>query len=909
MLQKYWVAALLLCAGLAQADEVRKGQLDNGLNYVIEHNASTAGRAELRLVVKAGSRDELDDEQGIAHLLEHMAFRRSKHFGPGEIGKFFDGQGMRWGNDSNAWTGWETTSYRMTIGNDAVPRGLQLMADWAGGIEFDPAELKLERQVVLDEMRLRSDDMRFYRDAADVFYPERDYSSRMPIGEEKVLKTLPLERIAAFYRRNYVAPRMTVIVVGDVDASKTEQLLHQQFATTPAGPVPAPWVTAKPMQGTGLYTNYLLRSLPKSRVIWGWVEYWDGVTTDDGRRRDHQYFAIMSILQHRLQLRSSDNFTNPQWSWETMIPHAQYSELYADPKPGKTLAALEELYTELERARRNGFSDSEADFARKAVLQRYEQAASQPLLQADRANWLATVASDGGLADTPTEALVRLKQYLPDLTPEKLQKTLDETLRQRPQLAAALRSPNDKADGFGTVTDSDIAAIQTKVAKLVLDDGQQQFKQIQLLDALPQPGKVVSSTPLKDGGIWTLSNGMQVQWRKQLVPNEQIGIAIHGTGGLHALPASLQLAGLAYESYISSVGMGKLSLQQLRDALNGKSVQLNLMLGVDQYFAQGSSSPQDIETLLQLIHLGLQGLPEDEQARNTALASVRTALEGKRNDWPDLQAYGPAWPWAYRHDAELNALQAADIVKVHRALYGNPAALKVVITGVADAQAIRQLVARYLASSSADAQRPALLPLQQLALADRHTGVFNSDAEGNSFWRFISPQPPTLAERWQNSALADILRQRLQPLLRFNSGQSYGVWSNADGGDSRGILIRLGYTGPTDQCATMARTVLATTRTLSEEGPSDAELKAAHELLAKWRADWPHNPAAYAASLGRVWQYGPPEGLPDLDAILTRPALQQLAQRLFTLDHSYLAVGGCQPFWGEDGLKSLVANP
>ncbi|KAF0814356.1 putative zinc protease [Andreprevotia sp. IGB-42] len=908
---RYVLAATLCLASIFAfaTDDQKSGQLENGLHYVIEHNANPAGKVELRLVVKTGSRDELDDERGIAHLVEHMAFRRTTHFGEGEINRFLNSQGMRWGNDSNAWTSWEDTTYMLSTGKDGLQQGVQLMADWAGGVTFHAVDLALERRIVQDEMRLRSADTRLLMDWSDAIYPEREYSNRMPIGEEASINGLPLDRVAAFYRRNYVAPRMTMIVVGDIEPAQVEELVRAQFAGVAAGPLPAPWPVAVPQKGTALFTNDQARALQRSQVGWYWIEYWDGIATEAGMQRDWQHQLLLVLLQRRLQSQTFASFDNPRWMSDNNVSHAQLRGLQVDPKPGQTLAALEALRTEIERARRIGFSSEEVAEAQRVLTGLLETQVRQPQQQAARAQALAASAGSGVVADTPAQSLARFKRYLPLLDAEREKQLLDATLMHAAQLVTALHSVDDAAADFGVVTDSDISAIENRVRIATLAGGHRQLKAAKLMAVLPEPGHIVKTDLLPGGGIWTLGNGMQVRWQAPRNSNEMIGIAAIGIGGLDALPKDLRLAGAALSGYDVRVGAGKLTRLQLDDVLVTTSVSLVLNVNTDTHGYQGNTAPAELETALQLLNLHMQPLPEDTGARYAAVGNVANKMQ-LRVDHADMQAFGENWPWRNWEESDLKALTTRQIADAQRALFGNPAAIRVTLTGVADPAIVAPLVARYLGSLTADTARPALLPVKASPATGAHVASYGSDSEARFNWRFVQPQAVDAVASWQAGALADIMQQRLLSALRFDSGHAYTLLAGDDVSQQRGMVLSVFHTGPVSQCRTLATRVLGEMQRLQQEGVTEAEVIAARQRMHRSVADAQQEPGAYARMLAFQWRYMPERSAPwpDFDQIITQDSMQAAARRWLGIDGSYLATRGCEKFWGDDGLKGLLAG-
>src|SRR5258708_2087931 len=226
-------------------DAVKTGTLSNGLKYYVRKNTRPANRVVLRLAVKTGSLDEADDQQGLAHMLEHMAFNGSAHFKPGELVSYFESTGARLGPHVNAQTGFEDTIYMLDLPSDKaeiVGKGLTAFADFAGGLTLDPKEIDKERGVVIEEWRGRLGPRSRIRDKQIpvLFYHSR-YADRLPIGKPEILKSFPPARLRAFYDTFYRPSSMAVVAVGDMDPQTLEDMVKAAFAGLSArGPAPPP---------------------------------------------------------------------------------------------------------------------------------------------------------------------------------------------------------------------------------------------------------------------------------------------------------------------------------------------------------------------------------------------------------------------------------------------------------------------------------------------------------------------------------------------------------------------------------------------------------------------------------------------------------------------------------------------
>src|SRR3954468_19351437 len=222
---------------------VRAGTLPNGLKYYVRKNGRPANRVLLRLAVKTGSLDEADDQQGLAHMLEHMAFNGSEHFKPGELISYFESTGARLGPHVNAYTSFEDTIYMLDLPSDKpeiVQKGLTAFADFAGGLTLDPKEIDKERGVVIEEWRggLGAGSRVRDKQIPVLFYHSR-YAERLPIGKPEILRSFPPARLKAFYDTFYRPDRMAVIAVGDMDQQRLEEMVTAAFGgLKPRAPEP-----------------------------------------------------------------------------------------------------------------------------------------------------------------------------------------------------------------------------------------------------------------------------------------------------------------------------------------------------------------------------------------------------------------------------------------------------------------------------------------------------------------------------------------------------------------------------------------------------------------------------------------------------------------------------------------------
>ena len=220
------------------------GRLPNGLTYYIRRNARPERRVLLRLAVKTGSVFEDDDQRGLAHMLEHMAFNGTAHFKPGELVSYFESAGSRFGPHVNAYTSFDETVYMLQVATDKpglVDKGLLALADFAGAMTLDPKEIDKERGVVIEEWRLRQGAAsRILEKQAPVLYYKSRYAQRIPIGTPEILRTFTPARLRDFYETWYRPERMAVVAIGDIDPAALEKSIASTFGSLADKRPPAP---------------------------------------------------------------------------------------------------------------------------------------------------------------------------------------------------------------------------------------------------------------------------------------------------------------------------------------------------------------------------------------------------------------------------------------------------------------------------------------------------------------------------------------------------------------------------------------------------------------------------------------------------------------------------------------------
>ncbi|WP_273430422.1 M16 family metallopeptidase [Chitinibacter tainanensis] len=884
---------------------VTQGQLANGLRYLIKPIQAPPGQSaevELRLLVNSGSLGEAKDERGVAHLIEHMAFRRTANFTGAEIKALFSANGMRPGDDSNAYTSHQDTVYLLKLKRDDLARGLALLADWANGrVIFDPAELALERQVVLEEMAMRGRDNSNWRSFVSVMLPDSPYIENMPLGYEENVRDLSLERIESLYRKLYQPQKMTLIVAGDLPRDIEANIKHL-FAAAPAGNEPVQYAVT-PL--TPKARTYRGNPWPQNElaVSWNFLQ----LPLQDARQIQMQKLALLALSLRLTQLGTQEKqaFSKVQMvDWTGMIWRGMYYTLYAPVKAQQPGTALTQLYREIRRAREFGITQAELDAALAAIE---VQLKNWPTSNADWANNLLAAAKLGYpdlYAAEPKAILDPAKIKL-----EAVNQALREVLATPDQVAMLMGEPGVARFDLASWNDEKLAEMMATIDAEKITPPTV-IAEKKLLPTEPARGKILTTRSEHGATVWGLSNGVQVLVRKQRQPNERIGINGRFPGGALALPKEQQFVSQLMANYMSASGLGEHTATELTYLLRNEDVLLQPMFETAQHGFGGVAAPRSVTTLFQLLYLGLA------QPRSDDAAKARAAETAIQNYWPNgpgfLQnLYGSAWPyraWGSLNDFEISTAQ---LDALRQQLYGHPEDLRVVITGVSDLAQIKDLVERYVASiPPADPALPKLRPSkiqpresswptplsERLRASLDKTPQFYSDAI--QWATVLDDEPASTLNGFLQEGLNDVLKQRLFATLREKEGEIYSVNTAGEMSPFYGPTLSVEYRSTYDKCGPSILNTAQELQKLSRYSVTDTELKAMHEYMQKGLDNGPNYPFWYAYSQMFHWVNN--QDLSWLTVtpsqLLTRARVDAAARKWYAPERWIVAANSCKTF-------------
>lgn len=769
---------------------VQRGTLPNGLTWLIQQNGYPDNRAELRLVVDVGSALEDDDQRGLAHMLEHMAFNGTKHFQEGELVTWFESVGMSFGAHLNASTGFEDTVYKVGIPTDdpaTVEKGLLVLRDWAGDMTLNGESIERERGVVLEEWRkgLGTGDRVFRAVAPSLFFGSR-YAERLPIGTEDSLRSFAPEALRRFYADWYRPDRMAVIAVGDFDPVQMQALIAAQFTDLAAPPTPRP----RPTLSVPPHAEPLVVVVTDPELPTGAVSV--TIKIDDPQRPTYEGYhhslvtsLLSDVLNERLEAigRKSDGpLLGARAGYQRLSRTEASWSVGAGVRGAAPLETLRVLLVEIERIRRFGPTTAELERARGRlllVLERNERERLQEPSASATEELIRSFLNGESVPGSVLEASMG-RSWLPRISVATLAKAAPAWLPEESrvvQIVLPAGSAPTEANVRGVMAELKAAVIAPPEAEAALGP---------LLGRLPRPGKVVTrgSIPELEITTWRLANGVEVWVKPTSLKAGEVLLGSWSPGGRAMADDVTWVPARSAADVRKRSGLGALSATALTKRLSGIEASSSTDVGRFEESVSGSAASLEIETMFQLVHLQFTA-PRFEEEALAAYRSDKAQRLPKRSTSPD-NVFEDAWDelmwqghprmiaWAM---SDLDRLDLAASRGFFQERLANAADFRFLIVGDTDVATLEPLVTRYLGSLPAAESRESARDDGARRAPGRVEHTVHAGTEPKARYRtaFHGAYEGGWLARNRLQALSDVLQVRLREQLREELGGVYGV--------------------------------------------------------------------------------------------------------------------------------------
>lgn len=593
---------------------VKIGKLSNGLTYYIRKNEKPQQKVELRLVVNAGSILENEDQQGLAHLSEHMAFNGTTHFKKNDIVSFLQSIGVAFGSDLNAYTSFDETVYILPIPTDKpgnIEKGFQILEDWAHNVTDKAEDIDAERPVVLEESRLgKGARDRINKQIYPVLFANSLYAKRLPIGIDSIVKNAPYSALRSFYKDWYRPDLMAVIVVGDIEPAKAESLIKKYFGQikNPANERARTYAEVPPYEKSVAKVVTDKEATSYSYQVHYSMEKTPPVVTLGEYKQDLVKEIFSDLLNQRLrELTQQENppFVYAACGFSSEARGYEAFEAFIGTGNSDSLRGLKAFETELERVKKYGFTKAELNRSKADMLNFIERAFNEKN-KTESANYAAEYIRNF-LTKEPIPGIANEYKYYKELLP---QMTVDEVNEIANQLSKnsnqfiALTGPAP-ATCKTLPTDAQILAVRSEVEKMDIKPYEEKTVSTRLLNETPKAGKIAATKKNAVLGTteFTLSNGITVTLKHTDFKNDQVLMSAIRPGGKGNYGIADKYNAEYLIPVISAMGVGNFSPVDLKKALSGKTASVHPTFSEVSDGFGGSSSVKDAESMLQLLYL------------------------------------------------------------------------------------------------------------------------------------------------------------------------------------------------------------------------------------------------------------------------------------------------------------------
>jgi zinc protease len=830
---------------------VRTGTLPNGLKFFIRRNPRPADRVMLRLAVQAGSVDEAEDQRGLAHVLEHMAFNGTARFKPGELVNYLQSIGARFGPHVNAYTSYDETVYMLDVPTDranALERGMDALSDFAGGMTLDPKEVDKERGVVIEEWRGRlGAGTRMQQPQIEaIFGPASQYSKRLPIGTPESLKSFTVKRLRDFYTSNYRANRMAVIAVGDLNPDEIERMIRQRFGPLPGSrgaaarrnfPIPphrdTRFVTVSDREAQGTTVSVIYKG-PFHALE----------TLDDYRRSlvESLTYQMINARFAELSRRPDAPFLAASAGSDTFGRSVEAASFGVRVKDGETEKGLAALTAEIARVRQFGFGEAELDRARRGALAQYERmynernnTTSEPLASELLRHYLSREAVPG-----IERELEYARRFLTSITTAEVSAFARGIIHDNDRVV--LSSAPDRP-GLAKVTQAQLQTALTAGFATPVTAWSDGIEGKTLMAKAPAPGTVKSRREIPEIGVTvlTLSNGVDVWLKPSDFRADQVVFSSYARGGISTVAPEQYLNASLSSSLVGIGGVGGLSPVDLGKLLAGKIAGASAYISTYTHGVTGSATPKDLEIALQLAYLHFTAPNRDPNA----LGLMKTRLEASLAN--QAQSPGAVFGERLRAINTVNhytskPVRIEDVAKLdsqamwtfYTDRFSNAANFTFFFVGNFTVDDITPLLATYLGSlpsKGAPDSGAADVHLQFPASVQRETVTKGQEPRAQTVITFFSDTGLDEAQTARVRAAADIVENKLRDILREELGGTYSVgvgYSDTSPQPGYGTTTVQFGSSP-ENAAKLSAAVMTEVDRLRRDGPTAADLQAVKE--------------------------------------------------------------------------------
>lgn len=798
-----WISSVTFAQNISLTDQlpmdpaVKVGKLPNGLTYYIRKNVEPKNRAELRLVIKAGSILETEEQRGLAHFMEHMNFNGTKNFPKNELVNFLEKSGIKFGADLNAYTSFDETVYMLPVPTDTLAKlekYLSVLADWSGNATLDPSEIDKERGVILEEARLRKGaGQRVNEKLYPVLFRGSRYAERLPIGLESVIQNAPYDEFKKFKEEWYRPDLQAIVAVGDFDPAVVEGMIKKLFSgfKNPVKAQERPQYTV-PLSGGTDAIVITDKEQPYSLVQLFYLQPERKEITAQNRREAIIRSLFNTMISRRLselQQKADPPFQFGMSGYSSFLAGLDALNAIAVAKGNEVEKALIAVLDENQRAAQFGFTQGELDRAKLSYKTGVEKqfAEKDKTASSSYVDELVQCFLDGVVMTDISYDKGFIDQHLDGIKLDEVNAFVKQVITKENRVLAligpeAAKDVLPSADRLKQLLDNTGSAISAYVDEAVAGS---------LVEKTPVAGKIRSEKQVPEAGVTEVifENGVKVNLKPTDFKNDEIVFRGSRWGGSSLYPDA-EADNAAYSSFVASnSGNGTLTTPQLTKFMSGKVARVSATVGNISEGISGMSNVKDFETALQMIYNKFTNNHLDREVVAGAIGNQRDYLANlEATPTPEkvysdtLQSviynYHPrVRPMTSARWAALNPERSMEIFKER---FADASGFEFTFVGNFEVDKIRPLLATYLGSLPSSGKKAEYKdlgiypPKGKVAKAVKK----GSEDKANVTLLLSGEYQPNDTDEQLLTAVGEILQIRLTEKLREEEGGVYSPYAS-----------------------------------------------------------------------------------------------------------------------------------
>ena len=837
-------------------DRVRMGQLENGLKYFIQKNGKPENRAELRLAVNAGSMQEDDDQLGLAHFVEHMAFNGSKNFKKNELVDYLESVGTKFGPDLNAYTSFDETVYMLQVRTDdeeKMLKGLLVLEDWAGGLDFDHEEIDKERGVVVSEWRSRlSPDQRMQQKYFPIMYQDSRYATRLPIGSPDIINNANYDVVKRFYNDWYRPDLMAVVVVGDVDVDQMETEIKARFSK-----LTNPKVTrAKEKYDVPGHQETLVsinsdKEASFTRVQLMYKHKGEKTKTELDFRKQLTHSLYNSMLNGRLNELTQvpePPFTFAYTGYGGDVGSLATYSSYAFVQEGGAQLGLETVLAETKRVVEHGFTSTELERTKVEMIKGIERAVKEM----DKMESRRLVGKyvyhflKGNPIPSESQREMLYKKYLPTVTLDEVNALGSKWVTDANRVVV-ITGPEKEA--VPMPTEAEVLSIFDKVAAMTVEPYVDKVSDAPLLDADLQPVSITESKTIENVNVteYTLANGVKVVLKPTDFKNDEIMMRAYSPGGTSLYSDEEYPSASNAARIINEGGISTFDLPQLQKKLAGKIANVSPGIGSMYEYMNGGCSPDDLETMMQLTYLYFNAPRADEDVVKSYInkqKSIYKNLFSNPQYWFFDQTskikYGDHPRMGFPTEEMLDKITLDKVMEVYKDRFADASDFTFFFVGNFEVEAMKAMTAKYLGNlpnigRDENWKDLGINMIDGVIVKDLVKGEAPKSQIDMTYHGKYSGWTPK--EVYKFYMAADLLRIKMRESMREDKGGVYGVGvrGNVSRYPKSQYSINISFNSEPDKVEELIKTGLNDIETIRKEGVQEKDLNKVKETRVQSR--------------------------------------------------------------------------